>query len=77
MKTHTQVNLVKNNVHYTCWIPSENIKIGSIVELQDVDHTGEKYFDSGWEVVGMGEVLPSDYILEHETGNRFFKQRIK
>lgn len=68
-ETHVQVNLKKNNVHYTCWIPSEGIKVGKVIELEEtrLDDKGisQKYFDGGWEVTGMGDKkLPSAYVLE-------------
>lgn len=68
-ETHTQVNLVKNNVHYTCWIPSEAAIVGKVIELEETRLNAkgleEKYFDPGWEVVGAsGKSLPSKYVLE-------------
>lgn len=69
-KLHTQVHLVKNNVHYTCWVPSEGAILGKYLELEEtrLNSKGieERYFDGGWEVTGVGKSLPSSYVLERE-----------
>jgi hypothetical protein len=68
--THLQVNLVKGSKRYTCWVPSQNVKMGSILELEEVrlNEKGleEKYYDGGWIVTGVGKELPSHYVLERE-----------
>lgn len=65
---HVQVNLVKGNTHYTCWVPAEGIEVGKVIELEEtrLDSKGisQKYFDGGWVVVSCGGKLPSSYVLE-------------
>ncbi len=70
MKTHTQVNLVKGSQRYTCWVPSHKVKMGSVLELEETrineKNLEEKYYDGGWEVVGVGKTMDTAYVLERE-----------
>lgn len=43
------------------WIPSEFAVLGKILRIRDRD---------GWQVIGTGETLPSEYVLEHERDHR-------
>lgn len=65
-ETHVQVNLVKGSQRYTCWVPSHKVKMGSYLELEEVDEKGNKYYDPDWEVVGLGKELDSNYVRERE-----------
>jgi hypothetical protein len=65
MKTHTQCNLQmksKNQVLETvAWIPSQFAAVGKFLRIRERD---------GWQVMGAGETLPSEYVLRHERDYR-------
>ena len=65
MQTHTQVNMVRDTIHDTCWIPSKFAVQGKFLRIGD---------ENGWQVTSVGDLkMPSKYV--EERGRDYRSQR--
>lgn len=60
MSNHAQCTLRKGSTEQVSWIPEDKAVVGKFVKLRE---RGDEW-DDGWEVISVGKVLPTPYVME-------------